>query len=189
MSDVTNILKRIDDGDPTAAEQLLPLVYGELRRLAGAKLAHEKPGQTLGATALVHEAWLRLVPTNGGASWNGRNHFLAAAAQAMRRILVDRARQKLSVKRGEGVLLQRLGDEDIAEAAPPGEILAVHEALEGLGAEDPVCAEVVKLRYFGGYSMEETAVVLNLSRATAYRLWTYARAWLLVALQERRPEE
>lgn len=189
MANLTSILLRIDGGDPAAAEQLLPLVYEELRKLAAAKLAREKPGDILQATALVHEAYLRLVNPHDAIEWNGRRHFFAAAAQAMRRILVDRARQRLSVKHGVRAPIQSFSADQVADVAPPGEVLAVHDALDALAAEDPMCADVVKLRYFGGYSMEETADILNLSRATAYRLWTYARAWLRASLQEQGAED
>jgi RNA polymerase sigma factor (TIGR02999 family) len=185
MMDVTQILSQIEQGDPTAAEQLLPMVYEELRKLAAAKLAHEKPGQTLQATALVHEAYLRLVDVEKLPSWNGRGHFFGAAAEAMRQILVDRARQKLSLKRGGSFERQELQSDEIATAAAPEEVVSVHDALDALADDDPLAADLVKLRYFAGFSIEEAAEVLQLSRATAYRVWTYARAWLRVSLQDR----
>ncbi len=182
MSDVTRILSQIESGDPSAAEQLLPLVYEELRKLAAAKLAHEKPGQTLQATALVHEAYLRLVgsavPTGSDPSWNNRNHFFAAAAEAMRRILVDSARRKAASRHGGDLARQPLLDSDIATTAPSAEVIGVHEALDQLQVADAVAAELVKLHYFGGFSLEEAGEMLGISRATAYRTWTYARTWL-----------
>jgi RNA polymerase sigma factor (TIGR02999 family) len=189
MPDVTQILSRIDSGDETAAERLLPLVYDELRKLAAQQLRLEKPGQTLEATALVHEAYVRLVDGKPTQPWNGRRHFFAAAAQAMRRILVDRARQKLSLKGGGERRREDAEANRLAATAAPSEVVAVHDALDALGAEDALAAELVKLHYFAGFSIEETAEILQLSRATAYRLWTYARAWLRASLQERRPAE
>ncbi len=184
MTDVTQILSQIEDGDPSAAEQLLPLVYDELRKLAAAKLAQEKPGQTLQATALVHDAYIRLVDVEKAQHWNSRGHFFGAAAEAMRRILVDRARQKLSPKHGGDFVRHDVGSEEIASLAAPEEIVTVHDALNGLAEEDPLAADLVKLRYFAGFSIEEAADVLQLSRATAYRTWTYARAWLRASLQD-----
>jgi RNA polymerase sigma factor (TIGR02999 family) len=186
MSDVTRILTAIDQGDSQAAEQLLPVVYEELRRLAAQKLAHERPGQTLQATALVHEAWLRLVADDQQKSWNSRNHFFAAAAEAMRRILVESARRRVAQKRGgaEGRVQLDPAQADLAVAAAPSEVVAVHDALDDLAATDALTAEVVKLHYFGGFSLEEAADLLGMSRATAYRLWTYGRTWLRAALQE-----
>jgi RNA polymerase sigma factor (TIGR02999 family) len=191
MSDVTRILSQIESGDPSSAEQLLPLVYAELRKLAAARLAHEKPGQTLQATALVHEAYLRLVgPQASGAGagepekWNGRGHFFAAAAEAMRRILVERARRKQGPMRGGGRLRVSL---DMAGGVPDGrgdEILAVSEALAALAAESPVQADLVKLRYFVGMSHREAAQALGISRATADRYWAYAKAFLYAALED-----
>ena len=185
MSDVTHILSQIESGDPSAAEQLLPLVYEELRKLAAAKLAQEKPGQTLQATALVHEAYVRLVGQEGSTNWEGRGHFFAAAAEAMRRILVEKARQKLGPQRGGSRAPIRLDDaHDVADLRA-NEILDVHEALEALAAESPVKAELVKLRYFGGLSHQQAAESLGLSRATADRYWTYAKAFLFSALEDR----
>jgi RNA polymerase sigma factor (TIGR02999 family) len=179
MSDeVTRILSAIEQGEPHAAEQLLPLVYDELRRLAAQKLAHEKPGQTLQATALVHEAYLRLVGEGNGPSWDGRTHFFAAAAEAMRRILVENARRKERLKHGGA--MQRVG---LAEEMRPVErndddILSVHEALDQFTERDPQTAELVKLHFFAGLPLEQAAELLGLSARTAYRNWNYARAWL-----------
>jgi RNA polymerase sigma factor (TIGR02999 family) len=186
MSDVTRILSAIEQGDPQASEQLLPLVYEELRCLAAQKMAHEKPGQTLQATALVHEAWLRLVGDNQQKSWNSRNHFFAAAAEAMRRILVDGARRKVALKRGGLGVRVELDPQhgELAAAASPDEVVAVHDALDALAATDALTADVVMLHYFGGFSLEEAAELLGMSRATAYRLWTYGRTWLRAALQD-----
>ncbi len=178
MTEVTRILAAIDQGDPQAAEQLLPLVYSELRRLAAQKLAHEVPGQTLQATALVHEAYLRLVDVDRVQHWNSRGHFFAAAAEAMRRILVENARHRRRLKRGGTRVRADLLDADVTIQSPPDEVLAIDEVLERLGAEDGQAADLVKLRYFAGLSVEEAAEALGLSRATAYRRWTYARAWV-----------
>lgn len=180
MSDITRVLSAENNGDPRAAEQLLPLVYDELRKLAAQKLARERPGQTLQATALVHEAWLRIAGDDPH-TWNGRAHFFGAAAEAMRRILIDHARHKLALRHGGG--LERVDAEGTGrELASPvgseGEMLAVHEALDRLGARDPRKAELVKLRYFAGLSIEEVAEALGISEATAKRDWVYARAWL-----------
>src|SRR5262249_6021146 len=169
---------------PTASEQLLPLVYDELRLLAAQRLSQEKPGQTLQATALVHEAYLRLVDGNPSQGWNGRSHFFGAAAEAMRRILVERARQKLGPRRGGGFIRRNLDEAcDFAEQSA-GEILAVDEALANLAAESPIQAELVKLRYFAGMSHQDAAKTLGISRATADRYWTYAKAFLFDALRE-----
>jgi RNA polymerase sigma factor (TIGR02999 family) len=178
MSDVTQILQRIETGDPLAADQLLPLVYDELRKLAAARLAAEKPGQTLQATALVHEAYVRLVEGDGAQRWNSRGHFFAAAAESMRRILVENARRKLSRKHGGDI--SRL-DIDLAQLTAPelGEdLLALDEALNRLCGEDPLKAELVKLRHFAGLTVEEAAEALGISTTTANRYWAYARAWL-----------
>jgi RNA polymerase sigma factor (TIGR02999 family) len=183
MSDVTRILSAIDQGDPNAAAQLLPLVYDELRRLAAQRLAQEKPGQTLQATALVHEAYLRLVDVEQAQQWNSRGHFFAAAAEAMRRILVDHARRKRRPKHGGD--RQRIDlDEGPAVADPRYDLLALDEALTRLAADEPVKAELVKLRFFAGLSLEEAAAFLNISPATAKRYWAVARAWLFAALSE-----
>ncbi|MFL5340030.1 MAG: ECF-type sigma factor [Gemmataceae bacterium] len=184
MSDVTQILGAIDAGDANAAAQLLPLVYDELRRLAAAQLAHEKPGQTLDATALVHEAWLRLAPAKPQAAWGNRRHFFAAAAEAMRRILVENARRKGRVKHGGGRRRVEWTGAIPDPAQAPDDLLAFDDALEKLAAEDAAAAEIVKLHVFAGLTLEETAQALNLSRATVYRHWAYARAWLRCALAE-----
>jgi RNA polymerase sigma factor (TIGR02999 family) len=183
MSEVTRILSAIVGGDPQAAEQLLPLVYEELRKLAAQRLAQEKPGQTLQATALVHEAYLRLVDVEQAQQWNSRGHFFAAAAEAMRRILVDNARRRRRPKHG-GDRRRVALDEALSVAEPREDLLALDEALGRLAAEDPAKAELVKLRYFAGLSLEEAAACLGLSLATAKRRWTVARAWLFDALSE-----
>src|SRR5262245_4651092 len=178
MSDVTRILSAIDQGDPSAAEQLLPLVYDELRQLAAAKLAQEKPGQTLQATALVHEAYLRLVGGDADVHWNGRGHFIAAAAEAMRRILVENARRKKTGKRGGPRRRIDLSQAEPLHLADPDALLDLDELLTRLAGEDPEAAGVAKLRIFAGLSVEAAAQALSMSRASAYRQWTYARAWL-----------
>ena len=184
MSDVTRLLNAIDQGEPQAAGRLLPLVYEELRRLAAQKLAQEKPGQTLQATALVHEAYLRLVDADKTDNWNSRGHFFAAAAEAMRRILVDQARRKRRPKHGGD--RQRIElDEAFSTADPRHDLLALDEALTRLVVQDPVKAELVKLRYFAGLSLEEAAACLDISPATAKRYWAVARAWLFAALSDR----
>ena len=185
MNDVTRILSAIEQGDPKAPEQLLPLVYDELRKLAAQRLAHESPGQTLQATALVHEAYLRLVGSETP-SWNSRGHFFAAAAEAMRRILIENARRKRAEKHGGDLKRVELDGVDVPEAAPSDDILALDEALSKLAAEDPTKAELVKLRYFGGLSVEDAGRVLGISRATADRYWAYARVWLYSELNEDR---
>lgn len=176
-NEVTLVLSRLNAGDAEAAQKLLPLVYEELRRLARYKMAGESSGHTLQPTALVHEAWLRLV-TPGEQSWQNRAHFFTAAAEAMRRILVDHARRKHSLKRGGGALKEELDESSIVLAAPADEILAVNDALEQLQSEDPQAAELVKLRYFIGLTMEEAAGSLGLSVRSTERIWTFARAWL-----------
>jgi RNA polymerase sigma factor (TIGR02999 family) len=173
MSDVTQILSQIELGDPAAAEALLPLIYDELRKLAAAKLAQEKPGQTLQATALVHEAYLRLV---GSRTYRDRRHFFASAATAMRHILVDAARAKRCEKRGG--IRERKPLEDVADHLPDDELLALHEALEQLAAEDPLKARLVELRYFAGLTGDQAAEVLEISPSSADRHWVFARAWL-----------
>jgi RNA polymerase sigma factor (TIGR02999 family) len=179
MSDVTMILTAIEQGDPQAASQLLPLVYEELRRLATQKLAQEKPGQTLEPTALVHEAFLRLVGAQGGsADWDSRGHFFAAAAEAMRRILVENARRKRSLKRGGDRLRQDLEEGVWVVPEPREDLLALDEALNRLAVKDPRKAQLVQLRYFAGLTIEEAARALGISSTTAERYWTYARAWL-----------
>jgi RNA polymerase sigma factor (TIGR02999 family) len=178
MSEVTRILSAVEQGDLQAAGELLPLVYEELRKLASAKLSLEKPGQTLQATALVHEAYLRLVDVNEARHWNGRGHFFAAAAEAMRRILVEKARHKLSRKHGGGLRRQELDAPELAVPEASEELLALDEALDRLADKDPVRAELVKLRYFAGLTLEQTAETLGISLTTANRYWAYARAWL-----------
>jgi RNA polymerase sigma factor (TIGR02999 family) len=182
MSEVTRILDAIARGDPRAAGELLPLVYDELRKLAAQRLAQEKPGQTLQATALVHEAYLRLVGANPEQPWNSRGHFFAAAAEAMRRILVEQARRKQRVRHGGG--RQRIDlDEACAVVQPPSDdLLALDEALTRLADRDPVRADLVKLRFFAGLTMPEAARALGISLATAERYWTFARTWLFAEL-------
>jgi RNA polymerase sigma factor (TIGR02999 family) len=183
MNEVTRILSAIDHGDPQAAEQLLPLVYDELRKLAAQRLAQEKAGQTLEATALVHEAYLRLVASGEASApreqhWNGRDHFFAAAAEAMRRILVENARRKHSLKRGGDRLRQDVEAIQLATPEPREDLLALDEALNKLAANDRMAADLVQLRYFAGLALPEAAQVLGISPRTAGRLWAYARAWL-----------
>jgi RNA polymerase sigma factor (TIGR02999 family) len=182
MSDVTRILSDIDAGDPHAAEKLLPLVYDELRKLAAQRLAQEKPGQTLEATALVHEAYLRLVDDGNAQNWNSRGHFFAAAAEAMRRILVDNARRKQSKKRGGDRIRLDLDQVAAATSERVDELLDIDAALEGLSSADPQAAELVKLRYFAGLSIPQAAAALGISPRSADFLWAYARAWLLRSL-------
>lgn len=189
MSDVTQILGQIEQGDPSAAEKLLPLVYEELRRLAAAKLAHEMPGQTLQATALVHDAYLRLVNVEQAQHWNSRGHFFAAAAEAMRRILVENARAKRAQKRGGD--LQR-EDRQMAEIAAPQlkhDVLVINEALDRLEKIDPQAASLVKLRYFTGFTVPEAAEALELSVRSAERLWTWAKAWLFQEIRDAEASE
>jgi RNA polymerase sigma factor (TIGR02999 family) len=178
MPDVTHILSAIEQGDPSAAEQLLPLVYDELRKLAAQRLSQEKPGQTLDATALVHDAYLRLVDTEKAQHWNSRGHFFAAAAEAMRRILIENARRKKADKRGGRRTRVSLDGVDAVTVAPPDELLALDEALERLERHDPVAGQLIKLRYYAGLSLEQAAEALGVSSATAYRHWSFARAWL-----------
>lgn len=184
MSDVTRILNSIEGGDPRATEELLPLVYDELRRLATAKMAHEASGQTLQPTALVHEAYLRLVGSTDQ-SWENRGHFFAAAAEAMRRILVERARRRNRVKHGAGLQRLNVDDLDVALTADDDRILMVHEALDELVKIDPTSAELIKLRFFAGLPSADAARMLNLSERTAYRTWAFARAWLYDELKRR----
>jgi RNA polymerase sigma factor (TIGR02999 family) len=178
MNDVTRILSAIEEGDAQAAEQLLPLVYDELRRLAAQKMARESSGQTLEATALVHEAYLRLVDTEKIQHWDSRGHFFAAAAEAMRRILVENARRKQRRKHGGGRQRHDLGGDDPAAAQPDEDLLALDEALHKLAARDPQKAKLVELRYFAGLTGDQVAQVLGISPTTADRHWAYARAWL-----------
>ena len=177
MNEVTRILNAMVANETVAAQQLLPAVYEELRRLARYRMASESPDHTLQPTALVHEAWIRLVAP-GQQTWENRAHFFSAAAEAMRRILVEHARRKLSQKRGGGIPAAELDENEIILTAPPDELMAVHEALERLVREDPPSAELVKLRYFAGLSVEQAGQAIGIPRATAYRYWTYARAWL-----------
>jgi RNA polymerase sigma factor (TIGR02999 family) len=183
--DVTRILSAVEQGDPHAARQLLPLVYEELRQLAAQRLAGEAPGQTLQPTALVHEAYVKLVGPDPGRAWNDRAHFFAAAAEAMRRILIDSARQKRRHKRGGSRQRVPLAQADAVAASPADDWLALDEALTRLAATHPIKAELVKLRYFAGLSEEEAAAVLGMSRATASRSWAFARAWLIQALDDQ----
>jgi RNA polymerase sigma factor (TIGR02999 family) len=184
MNEVTRILSAVEQGDPRAAEQLLPLVYEELRKLAAQKMAQEAPGQTLQATALVHEAYLRLVDADAVKRWDSRGHFFAAAAEAMRRILVESARRRRSGKHGGK--LRRIDVEQAQSQAelPADDLLALDDALEQLAREDPVKAELVKLRCFAGLSHQEAAAALGISRATADRYWAYAKSWLYCKLYE-----
>src|SRR5262245_30870048 len=202
MSEVTRILDQIQQGDPQAAEQLLPLVYDELRKLAAEKMANERPGQTLQATALVHEAYLRLVaPASGAASarreqasgaasarrerqWNSRGHFFAAAAEAMRRILINRVRDKRRLKRGGGWKRVDLHKLAVVDDASDEDLLAIDEALERLAEHSKPCADLIKLRFFAGLTMEEAAAALGLAERTADRYWAFARAWLYKALRD-----
>jgi RNA polymerase sigma factor (TIGR02999 family) len=183
VSDVTQILNAAAAGDPQAASQLLPLVYDELRRLAAQRLAHEAPGQTLDATGLVHEAYLRLVGPADDRRWNDRGHFFAAAAESMRRVLIDSARRKLAQKRGGG--LQRQPLDGVAAPGPDEELLALDEALQKLAAADPLKARLVELRYFAGLTGEQAAAALGISPTTADRHWAYARAWLQTEVRGR----
>jgi len=188
MSDVTRILSQIESGDPNAAEQLLPLVYDELRKLAAARLTQEKPGQTLQATALVHEAYLNLVDVEKVQHWDSRAHFFAAAAEAMRRILVQSARRKARVKHGGDLRRCDLDLAEIVAPATPDEILAVDESLAKLESVHHAAAELVKLRYFAGMTIPESADALGISSRKANQLWTYARAWLLAELRLTAPK-
>ena len=177
MSEVTQILNKLDRQDPKAADQILPLVYEELRQLASYRMANEKPGQTLQATALVHEAYLRLVDDETQ-QWDHRGHFFAAASEAMRRILVDKARKKLTAKRGGDFKRIDIADIDLSSPDPDEKTLIVNEALDDLALEDPVKAEVVKLHFFAGFTHAETADALGISEKTARRYWSYAKVWL-----------
>jgi RNA polymerase sigma factor (TIGR02999 family) len=185
MSEVTRILSAIEQGDPHAAEQLLPLVYAELRQLAAQRLAHEKPGQTLDATALVHEAYVRLVDVDRPQQWSGRGHFFAAAAEAMRRILINRARDKGRDKRGGGRRRVDLDNLFVADQASDDDLVAMDDALTELARKNGPCAELVKLRFFTGLTLDDAAAAMGIARRTANRYWAFARAWLYDAL---RPE-
>ncbi len=187
MHEVTRILCAIEHGDPRAAEQLLPLVYDELRRLAAEKMALERPGQTLQPTALVHEAYIRLVDVEKAQHWDSRGHFFAAAAEAMRRILVDQVRKKHGQRRGGGLQKQRIEDIEIACPEPSIDVLALHEALERFEQTDRVAAEIVKLRYYAGLTIPQAAETLGISSTTADRFWAYARAWLHTELKKGDP--
>jgi RNA polymerase sigma factor (TIGR02999 family) len=189
MSDVTRILSAIEQGDPRAAEKLLPLVYAELRKLAAQRMAQEKPGQTLTATALVHEAYLRLVDVDQAQQWNSRGHFFAAAAEAMRRILVEQARHKRTAKGGGGLQRVELAEVDPAIQGPQLDLLALNEALDKLAAKDPRKAELVKLRFFAGLTNEQAAQALGVAPSTADADWAYAKSWLRVEMsgEARRP--
>jgi RNA polymerase sigma factor (TIGR02999 family) len=183
MSETTRLLAAIDQGDADATAALFPLVYEELRRLARAQMANEREGHTLQPTALIHEAYLRLTG-NPNQNWDGRGHFFAAAAEAMRRILVESARRKQRLKRGGDQERFELDEEHLAMNLPPDELLMLHDALDSLAAHDEQAAELVKLRYFVGMTVDEAADSLKISRTTAYRHWTYARAWLIAQVQQ-----
>src|SRR5262245_50491514 len=189
MNDVTQILSRIQSGDPAATEQLLPLIYDELKRLAAQRLAQEKPGQTLQATALVHEAYLRLVDGNKAQQWNSRGHFFAAAAEAIRRILIENARSKKRLKRGGNRPRVDLDESCLVSEGPSDDVLALNDALERLAIESPAKAELVKLRYFAGLTNEEAATAMNVSVATAQRYWAYSIAWLYDAVAKSGKDE
>ena len=189
MSELTRILSAIEQGEPHAAEKLLPLVYEELRQLAAAKLAQEKPGQTLQATALVHEAYLRLVDVDKVRHWDSRGHFFAAAAEAMRRILIDQARRKRRPKHGGGRRRVSLDEALCLQEAPDDDLLALDEALQKLASEEPAKAELVKLHYFAGLTLEEAGRALGISHRTAKRHWAYARAWLYAAIRDAPPAQ
>jgi RNA polymerase sigma factor (TIGR02999 family) len=189
MNDITRALSTIEGGDVQAAEQLLPLVYDELRRLAAQKMARELPGQTLEATALVHEAYLRLVDTDKVQQWNSRGHFFAAAAEAMRRILVERARHKRSLKGGGDRHRLEVADIELAVAEPNVDLLALNEVLENLEKHDKRMAELVKLRFFAGLTTAQAAEVLGISTSTANNDWAYARCWLRLEMEARRADD
>jgi RNA polymerase sigma factor (TIGR02999 family) len=182
MGDVTRILADIERGDPRAAAHLLPLVYDELRKLAAQKMAQENPGQTLQPTALVHEAYLRLVNVDAAQTWNGRGHFFGAAAEAMRRILIEAARSKNRQKRGGDFQRVDLQDVSVVTTLPPQELVDLNDAIDALASHDPAAADLVKLRFFAGLSIEEASEALGVSRTTGYGHWTYARAWLFSRL-------
>jgi|ERR1051326_2152193 RNA polymerase sigma factor (TIGR02999 family) len=183
VRDVTQILERVEQGDAKAAEELLPLVYEELRKLAAQKMAHERPGQTLQPTALVHEAWLRLAGPREGQAWQNRAHFFAAAAEAMRRILIERARAKSRLRRGGGrerVLLEHV---TLATEDPDETVLAIHEAIERLAGQDPLKAQIVRLRYFAGLTHDQIGTALGMAEPTVRRHWAFARSWLYAELK------
>src|SRR5262245_16732286 len=187
MTDVTRVLSAIEQGDPSAAEQLLPLVYDELRKLASQRLAHEKPGQTLQATALVHEAYVRLVGNSApasGSAWHSRGHFFAAAAEAMRRILIESARRKGRLKHGREHQRVDLESDCLVSAAPSLDLLALDEALTRLAQAERAKGELVKLRFFAGLTMPEAAAVMNISLAAAKRHWTFAKSWLYAEMAD-----
>ena len=184
MSDVTRILSQIESGDPLAAEQLLPLIYDELRKLATAKLALEKPGQTLQATALVHDAYIRLVDVDQAQHWNSRGHFFGAAAEAMRRILISQARRKASIKAGGQYHRVNLSEMEPEIAGPQMDLIALDEALEQLESRDPRAASLIKLRFFAGLTMSQAAEALGVSIATAENDWTYAKSWLRLHMSD-----
>jgi RNA polymerase sigma factor (TIGR02999 family) len=184
VPETTRILSAIEQGDPQAAEKLLPLVYDELRKLAAQRMGEERAGQTLQATALVHEAYLRLIGSKADSKWNSRGHFFAAAAEAMRRILVEKARRNLRIRHGGACRRLELDELDLADDEPSEKILALNEALERLAADEPAAAQVVKLRYFAGLTIDQAATALNISVRTANRHWSYAKAWLYQQLNE-----
>lgn len=184
MTDVTHVLRAIRRGEPEAAAELLPLVYEELRKLAAARLAHEPQGQTLQATALVHEAYVRLVDVEEQQNWDGRGHFFAAAAEAMRRILVDNARRKKALRHGGDLEKHSLDEIDLQTVITDDRLLALDEALNQLAAQDPIKAQLVQLRYFGGFTNDDAARMLGISSATAERYWTFARAWLFQKISD-----
>jgi RNA polymerase sigma factor (TIGR02999 family) len=191
MTDITEILAAIANGKAQTTDALLPLVYDELRRLAASQMARERPGMTLDATGLVHEAYLRLVGPKSPSNWEGRGHFFAAAAEAMRRILIESARRKMAVRHGGGLARVELREFDLASDSSPDELILLDEALTRLSQEDPKAAMLVKHRYFSGLSVEEAAELAGLSRATAFRHWSFARAWLISEMtncRQKRPE-
>jgi len=184
MSEVTQMLQAVGRGEALATEDLLPLVYEELRRLAAARMAQEAAGQTLQATALVHEAWLRMV-AHGEQTWQNRAHFFAAAAEAMRRILIENARRKSRLKRGGGLLRVDLSEIDLAETTPDDKVLMIDEALEKLELEDPEKAQIVVMKFFGGLTNQEVAETLGVTERTVERRWAFAKAWLFRSVQEK----
>lgn len=189
MADITQLLDAAATGDPKAAAELLPLVYDELRKLAAARMVEEKPGQTLQSTALVHEAYLRLVGAGDKSRWENRRHFFAAAAEAMRRILIESARRKCRDRHGGGRRRARMDLEALLECGPDEELLALHEALNQFALHDPIKARLVELRFFGGLTLADAAACLDISPSTADRAWRYARAWLYTAMSGDPPEK